>query len=148
MSEVDHEPLGEISGTGVGRRCAKRGHKTVHAAIVQVTAKGQEEGRVHTVRGNGEGRRDAGTSGVQHQVMRCAVCGEALVPGGDNVLFGAAGKPLFGTHEGPCAATIRDTVQGAGRVAHSLLKRRVPWLAQGAEVVKGLLKLQGELHGD
>jgi hypothetical protein len=57
--------------------------------------------------------------------LRCKVCGRPVDPTKD-IVFGAAGKPLFVAHATGCAPLVRNTMNSAGKLAFGVLERRAP----------------------
>jgi len=138
-----------VRGNG-GRRRAKRRY-AIDGEWATAGPQGQEERRVHALRGDGERRQAPVPSWVQHHVTEivphvCAVCRRPLVRGGDNVLFQVAGRPLFGTHNGDCAEVVRTTTGGAARTVQALLRQRYPKLWNGLRALRGILEAATELE--
>lgn len=57
--------------------------------------------------------------------IHCKVCGLAVDPATD-VLFGAAGKPLFAAHTGACADLVRAGTKVVGNTLRNLLVLKAP----------------------
>jgi hypothetical protein len=55
----------------------------------------------------------------------CRVCGQPVDPTKD-VMFGAAGRPLFAAHEGACADKVRQGAGLLGDTLRGLLRQKAP----------------------
>lgn len=72
----------------------------------------------------------------------CRVCGEQVSPQ-EGVLFGAAGKPLFATHQGRCAEAVRSGASVVKQMLGGLLRKKAP---RALEMFQAALEIRRQLE--
>lgn len=72
----------------------------------------------------------------------CRICGQPVDPQRD-IMFGAAGRPLFAAHAGECEAKVRQGVGLIGQTLQGLLRQKAP---QVFELLGTAVKLAGQIQ--
>jgi hypothetical protein len=76
------------------------------------------------------------------QPIYCRICGQAVNPQHD-VLFGAAGRPLFAAHAGACEAKVRQGVGLIGQTLQGLLRQKAP---RAFDLLNTAVQLAGQMQ--
>jgi hypothetical protein len=76
------------------------------------------------------------------QPIYCRICGEAVNPR-DDVMFGAAGHPLFAAHAGDCEAKVRQGVGLISQTLQGLVRQKAPRVS---ELLGTVVRLAGQVQ--
>ena len=76
------------------------------------------------------------------QPIYCRICGQPVDPAKD-VLFGAAGKPLFAAHAGDCAHKVKQGVGILGQTIKGLLRQKAP---RALDLLSTAVELAGQVQ--
>jgi hypothetical protein len=77
-----------------------------------------------------------------HEPIYCRICGQPVDPAKD-VMFGAAGKPLFAAHSGDCANKVKQGVGILGQTLQGLIRQKAP---RAFDVLNTAVQLAGQVR--